>query len=190
MNDNFDKIKTPEELLNFMSNIKYGYLGKSNKIFHSEDINFNRKWFNEYILQNKNSILKFFVGTCWDQVELERTWFSDNKYEFKTIYEMVNLDYENDYPTHSFLVYKDKNDNWNWFENSDINNKGIHTFSTLNELLTFQYNEYVKLLKQFGIFDKEIEKIELYEFDKPKENSSAEEYIEHALNSKCIHVRR
>ena len=33
----------------------------------------------------------------------------DNGYEVNTFYEMVVLDYNNNYPTHSFLTYKDNN---------------------------------------------------------------------------------
>ena len=42
----FDSIKTPEELLDFMSsNIDYGYLGKNGRVFHYTDIDFNDKWY-------------------------------------------------------------------------------------------------------------------------------------------------
>ena len=118
-----DDIKNPEELLNFMSNkINYGYLGKN-------DDNFNLDWYEQYILENKDDILNNLYGNCWDQVELERDWFLKNGYEIKTIFEMVKLDYDNIYPSHSFLVYKDNNC-WFWFENSDFNNRGIHKFNS------------------------------------------------------------
>jgi hypothetical protein len=37
----YNLIKTPEELLNFMSNnINYGYLGKNDKIYYFGDVDF------------------------------------------------------------------------------------------------------------------------------------------------------
>lgn len=181
-----DDIKTPEELLNFMSNkINYGYLGKNGRVYHSDDSDFDKDWYEEYILESKDDILKNLYGNCWDQVELERYWFLKNGYEIKTIYEMVKLDYDNIYPTHSFLVYKD-NDYWCWFENADFNNRGIHKFNTLDELLNYQYKKYVDYLKTFGIKNDEIKKIIVTEFDKPKEHISACEYLKYVIDSRNI----
>ena len=181
-----DDIKNPEELLNFMSNkINYGYLGKSGKIYHYDDDNFNLDWYEQYILENKDDILNNLYGNCWDQVELERDWFLKNGYEIKTIFEMVKLDYDNIYPSHSFLVYKDNNC-WFWFENSDFNNRGIHKFNILDELLNYQYKKYVEFLKTFNITNEELEKIIITEFDKPKEHISTDEYLKHVVDSKLI----
>ena len=182
-----DDIKTPEELLNFMSNnINYGYLGKNGRIYHYDDPDFNSDWYEQYILENKNDILENLYGNCWDQVEFERDWFLKKGYEIKTIYEMVKLDYDNVYPTHSFLVYKDRNDNWCWFENADFNNIGIHRFNSYDELLNYQYKKYVEFLKTFNITDEEINKIIITKFEKPKEHISAEEYLNHVIDSKLI----
>ncbi len=185
-----DIIKTPEELLSFMSNkINYGYLGKNGRVYHYDDSDFNLDWYEQYILESKNDILENLYGNCWDQVELERNWFLKNGYEIKTIYEMVKLDYDNIYPTHSFLVYK-KNDYWYWFENADFNNRGIHKFNTFDDLLSYQYKKYVEFLKTFNITDEELEKIIVTEFDKPKEHISAEEYLNHVINSQQINIKK
>ena len=181
-------IRTPEELLNFMSyNINYGYLGKNGRVYHYDDPDFNDDWFDEYILENSCDLSKNLYGNCWDQVEFERDWFLKNGYEVKTIYEMVNLDYDNDYPSHSFLIYKD-NDEWCWFENADFNNRGIHRYNSYDELLSDQYKKYLEFLKTFNIKDDEIEKIIVTDFDKPKEHISASEYLNHVIDSKLITV--
>ena len=186
MND----IKTPEELLNFMSNnINYGYLGKNGRVYHHDDSDFNIDWYEQYILESKDDILKNLYGNCWDQVEFERSWFLEKEYEIKTIYEMVKLDYDNVYPTHSFLVYRDNN-YWYWFENSDFNNRGIHKFNTFLELLDYQYKTYVEFLKTFNITNDELDKIIVTEFDKPKEHISAREYLNHVINSHQISINR
>ena len=187
----FSKIQTPEELLNFMSkNINNGYLGKSGRVYHLEDEDFNNKWFDDYILEGKDDILETLYGNYWDQVELERTWFTDNKYEIKTIYEMVKLEYENNYPTHSFLVFKDEDGNWNWFENSDLENRGIHKFDSFENLLNFQYNKYVDFLKTFNIYDEEIKKIIMTEYEKPKTGINVENYLNWVINSKTLEYKK
>lgn len=178
-----DNIKTPIELLNFMSNINYGYLGKDGHIYHYDS--FDSNFYNMYILENSTELLNNLCGNCFDQVEFEREWFLKNKYEIKTIFEMVKLDYDNIYPTHSFLAYKD-NDYWYWFENADFNNRGIHKFTTLDDLINYQYSKYVDFLKTFNISNEEIKKIVIMEFDKPKEHISFSKYLEHVTNSKSI----
>lgn len=186
MND----IKTPEELLTFMSqNINYGYLGKNGKIYHYADFDFNTKWYEQYILENSEELLNNKYGNCFDQVEFEREWFLKNGYKIETIYEMVKLEYNNEYPTHAFLVYKDDN-YWCWFENADYNNRGIHRFTTYEELLSYQYHKYLEYLKKYNIKAEEITKIITTVFEKPKEHVSAEEYIEHVTNSKIINFNK
>ena len=173
----YKDINTPQDLLSFMDkSINYGYLGKDNKIHNHYDKDFNDVWYDEYILENTSDLLKTRVGNCYDQVEFERDWFINHGYTIKTYYEIVALEYENDYPTHSFLVYFD--DKWNWFENSDFNNRGIHTFNTLDELLEFQKKKYLELLETFNIKEEEKENIIIKEFKKPKEHIKAKEYIE------------
>ena len=181
-----NNIKTPEALLDFMSkNINYGYLGKNGRVYHYDDIDFNEEWEQLYILESPSDVLKNLYGNCWDQVEFEREWFLKEGYQIKTIYEMVKLDYDNDYPTHTFLIYKD-NEYWCWFENADFNNRGIRKFITIDEVLNYQYKKYLDFLKTFNITSEEIEKIIMTEFDKPKEHINVKEYLEHVINSKEI----
>jgi len=185
-----DNIKTPEELLNFMSNnINYGYLGRNGRVYHYDDCDFNDEWYTEYLLETNDDILKNLYGNCWDQVEFERDWFIKHNYKIKTIYEMVDLDYDNIYPTHSFLIYQDNND-WCWFEHADFNNRGIHKFNNLEELLIYQYKKYLEFLKSFNIKENEIKKIKMMEFNKPKDNISASEYLNYVMNSKEIVLKR
>ncbi|MBR1413447.1 MAG: hypothetical protein IJ574_02105 [Bacilli bacterium] len=182
MND----IKTPEKLLVYMSNnINYGYLGKNGRVYHYDDEDFNSAWYSQYILESKEDLLKNLCGNCFDQVEFERDWFLKNNYEIKTIYEMVLLDYDNEYPTHSFLIFK-YDDNWFWFENSDFNNRGIHKFSSLDELLNYQYKRYVEYLKTFNITIEEIDEIIITEFNEPEKHITAKEYLEHVIDSKLL----
>ena len=177
----YNLIKTPKELLEFMdSNINYGYLGKNNKIYYFGDINFDKDWYNEYIFESKDDILRNGIGNCFDQIELERCWFLENDYEIKTVFVMVNLDYENNYPIHVFLCFKNKDNNgWNYFKN----NRGIHPFTSFNEIIKYQLSKYKDFLKTFNIKEDELDKIVIKVFSKPKEHSSAREYLDFVLSS-------
>lgn len=182
--------KEPEQLLRLMNKyIHYGYLGRSGRIYHFDEKDFNDSFVNEYVLQGENKTLFTLCGTCWDQVELERSWFLNHKYEVKTIFEMVNLDYENNYPTHTFIIYKDKENYWNLFENADYDNRGIHKFKTFDELINYQYNIYVNFLKKFNIKDEEIDKIIIAEYEKPKSGIGVKEFLKHMQKSKIMKIK-
>ena len=167
-----DKIKTAEDLLNYMS--------------YNINPDFNIEWSSQYILETFEDVKETLYGNCWDQVEFEREWFLNNGYKVLTIYEMVKLDYDNDYPTHSFLTYEDKNGDWCWFENADFNNRGIHRYSSFEELIKDQYMHYIEFLKTFNISKEEIDKIVITEFDKPKDHISSSEYLNHVINSRRV----
>lgn len=185
--EKFNKITTPELLLDFMSkNIEYGYIGQSGKVYNYNDKDFQKNWFNDYFLQKGDSVLITKIGTCWDQVELERMWFKSHNYKFYTLFEMVLLDYSNNYPTHSFLVYQSNNNNWCWFENADYANRGIHRFLTLSELLNFQNQKYKESLIKLNIKNDELKKIILTNYNEPYNISKAAEYLDFVIDSKKV----
>ena len=131
-----DDITTPQELLQYMNNnVEYGCIGKNNnKVYTYEDDIFPNDWVNEYYLQSPKQLLNSRYGFCFDQVELEREWFSKNNYNFKTFFLWFDKQEENNLPTHTFLSYKDGN-KWYWFENSFGLYKGIHEYNNLKELI-------------------------------------------------------
>ena len=176
-----DAIKTPKELLDYLDkHVNYGYYTKNGIVHLMGEEDFNEEWENNYILSSPEDVINNKVGNCWDLVEFEREWFTSNGYEVKSFYEMVNVAYENDYETHSFLAYKDKK-NWYYFEFSDFENRGIYEFDSLEELLENVHNRYLDNLKKYNLNDKEKASIILNEYEKPKEHCSSKEYIENAL---------
>lgn len=70
----YEEIKTPEELLEWMKNITYGYKGKTKYHKYTEE-DFNEVWFDEYLLSEPSDVINSKIGNCWDQTELERHWF-------------------------------------------------------------------------------------------------------------------
>ena len=63
MIDEYQKIKTPNQLLMFMDKINYGYLSKSSKVY----LNNGGDWYLEYILESTRDILTTMTGNCFDQ---------------------------------------------------------------------------------------------------------------------------
>lgn len=183
----YKDIKSPNDLLMFMKkNFLYGYTDKNGKKHYPEDKDFNLYWYDNYSLSSFDDVINNKIGNCWDLVEFERKWFLDNGYEVNTFYEMVVLDYDNSYPTHSFLIYKDNN-KYYWFEYADLANIGIHEFNSEKELIDYQITKYISFLKnEFNIKEKELSKIRLYNFLKPAEKLSAREYIDFVTSGKSI----
>lgn len=180
----FDKINSPQELLNFMSNnIKYGFVGKNGKVYNNQNSEDWNDWYEQCLVQTGEQVLNTKVGTCWDQVELERLWFENNNYEIKTIFIWFEVDYENNYPTHSFLLYKNNN-KWYWFENSFESCRGIHEFNTIEEAVECVKTRQLEYAISIGVAkheDKDF--IKDYEYSKLVSPFNVDEYINHVTTS-------
>lgn len=164
--DFVDNIKTVNDLFDFMRDYLY-----------YSDIPLE-----EYRLQSPDDTLEARSGICFDFVELERAWFEAHGYEVRTYFEMVALDYENDYPTHSFLIYKDAGV-WYWFEVADYNNLGVYGCIDPDSLLGYQVDKYIDFLYDYGIDEYELDHLVQVEFDKPRFGSTFDEYVDHALST-------
>lgn len=129
MSDVLKKCNTPQELLNWMDCIEYGWIDKAgNKNGTGENDDTSKMWA-EYKLQSPLQLIRSKVGVCWDQCELERVWFQRHKYPFTIVY--LEIDDDEAKPSHSFLVYKEPGESSEvyWFEHSWGQKKGIHKFS-------------------------------------------------------------
>lgn len=181
----YGKIKTPKELLEFMNqNIKYGFVDFEGKIYTpNSDKNFQyackRKWF----LSSPNRLLDVKYGHCFDQVELERDWFCKHDYIYKTIYICFLLPYDNSYSIHSYLVFKEK-DKWNYFEHSDLKNRGIYTFNTFEDVIEYQKEIHIENNRARNfVSEEELKYIYIYEYDKPTFNCSMTEFTQNILEN-------
>lgn len=83
----FKEIKTPEQLMKYLDqNFKYGVIDKKgNKYYNSNTAEFQRICETQWELRPVEAMLKDGVGHCYDQVEIEREWFSKNGYNVKNI---------------------------------------------------------------------------------------------------------
>lgn len=185
----FEQLKTPSDLMKFMdNNIIYGFVGKSGRKYIDQDEQWQKDWFSECTVQSGDEILRTKCGTCWDQVELERKWFTDHKYEFKTIFSIFEMDKPNNYPTHTFLAFKGDN-KWYWLEHSFGSYNGIHEFSSLSELVDDVNSKQLKCAIDNGIATAKDKKlIKNYTYDRPKTGLGVIEYLKHATSGKKLNV--
>ena len=191
----YSKVKTPNELLVFMDKyIKYGIFGTDNKIYDDWEADVNSEFQiacqTKYTLNDIERYLKTGYGTCWDQVELERDWFSKAGYEFKTLFIWFLFEEDNNYTTHTYLIYKDKIDcKYCYFEHADSNNYGIHKFNTYKEAIEYQKEKHIKSNENYGnkIDEDVLSHLVIYDFNHPKYYCSMNEYIDNILKSKVIY---
>mgnify|MGYP006874319309 CR=1 FL=1 len=175
----YTDVKTPEMLLEFMEQIEYGFYDKQDKKFYSgNDMDFENALSNKWVLSSAEQTIKTKVGICYDQVELERDFFSKNKFEFVTLFVWFACKKQNKYPTHTFLVYKDKTTNdWCWFEHSDFANKGIHHFVSFKKALQCQKQTHIKYAKHIRKTKTDISKIQTIQYSTPPKNCKMLEFL-------------
>ena len=186
MKEEYNKINTPEELLTFMDKyIKYGIKDEDGNTYEWNKDSFKKACLEKWHLKTPEEIMNSGYGHCFDQTEIEKKWFQDHNYEYKTFFIIFEMEEDNPYPCHTYLVYKDKkSETWNWFEHADIINKGIHKFNTIEEAIEYQRKRTIAFNKIQGLpMDEEIiSTIHIYEYQSPKVGSNQLEFITTIVN--------
>ena len=169
-------IKSPDELLEYMDNIAYGFVGKNGKKYYDMYSDEWNDWSNECIVQTGEEVLESKTGTCWDQVELERYLFEKENVPFKT-YFIVHYD-SNKCPSHTFLIYE-SDGNFYWFEHSWELYRGIHVFKSELEAIRDIRDKFIKseLNGQY-----EPENLCIYLYNKPKYGINPLEFFKNCEN--------
>ena len=180
----FQNIKTPKQLLIFMNkNISYGFKDQDNNIYSNPSIEEWKKYGDKYIVQTGKEVSETKVGTCWDQVELERIWFKKHNYKFKTVFIWFELNYEHNYPTHTFLLFQ-KDNKWYWFENAFEAYRGIHEFNSYKEALDFVVDKHSAYSILNGYTKPENKtSIVAYEYEGLTKSISASNYLRHVTKN-------
>ena len=178
----YDKVNTPEELLEFMDKyIKYGIKDDDGNIYDWDQDNFQEACQTKWRLRDELDIVRNGYGHCWDQTEIERGWFKRHNYEYKTLFVIFLLDNVNPYVCHTYLIYKDKQDNkWCWFEHADFNNRGIHKYDTMEEAMLAQREKHIEFNKSLGLpMSKDIiDTIHVYDYNMPKLGCTNQGYLD------------
>lgn len=129
LKEKYNKITNAQELMNFMNKyILYGWKNINNEIHLSNLKNIKT----EYKVNTLDEILTYGLGTCIEQVKLEKDFFDKQNIENKIYCEVSPSKDENE--MHAFLLYKE-NDKWYHFEHSDKSKRGIHEYKNINDAL-------------------------------------------------------
>ena len=185
----FQDVQTPEQLMLFLDqSFKYGVVdneGKAN--YDSNSSEFQNICNTVWKLLPAQELLKLGVGHCYDQVEIEREWFTKNGFEIKTFWIVTyQEEIENSGLCHAYLVYKE-NDVWKLFEHADCENKGIYEFKNLHDAVKWQAEQQIKFS------EKCIKPINKYvacikEYTKPPEYINMQEFFKFVDNSKDYEI--
>lgn len=166
------------EIMDLMKDIEYGWVDEQNNKYMKVDDSFKDK----YILQSPKDILKSKVGVCWDQVELERYFFKNYVPSVKTFF--IVYDDNDKCPTHTFLTFE-KNNKFYWFEHSWEIFRGIHEYTSLNQLLLDIKNKFVSC-ELHGNYEKT--NLYIYEYSKPKYHIGTQEFFNHCSSNININI--
>ena len=170
-------------------NISYGVFDpKKNRIYSGDDKKFEYACENIWRLSSPEVLIKTGIGHCWDQVELERDFFTKHDYKFKTFFIWFKCKRKNTYPTHTYLVYQDKNTNkWCWFEHADYVNRGIHEFKSLKAAIDKQRQAHIAYAKSYRTGKTDTSKIEIIEYSAPPTNCTMSEFMDFVLKKNNTH---
>lgn len=178
----YELLKTPEDLLKFMDCINYGFVDADGVKYGTFDEDaFEENVLIKWKLSSPERLLDVKYGHCFDQVELERDWFTKHNYNFKTYYIMFLFDYPNEYTTHTFLIYE-QNNKWWIFEHSDGFERGIVAFHSLDDALKYKMERHIEHNKRYNkVGLEEIKCLHVYEYDKPLYGATFREFIDNIL---------
>lgn len=175
-------IKNVNEIMDLMNEIEYGFKDEKGINIINSDL---QKWDNEftefYYLQTPDELLKSKCGVCWDQVELERKLFLDNKIKFKTYFIFI-VD-KDMLPSHTFLTYEMNNKHY-WFEHSWGRYKGIFEYENEKELLL----DVKEKFKKDNNYVSEDSLLYIYEYKKPKDHITCDEFYKYIESQKLIEI--
>ncbi len=186
MKEEYLKISNPIELQSFMDEyISYGFVDSNGKIYKDPlSKEWHENWYSTCVIQDGDGVLSTGYGTCWDQVELERKWFSENNYNFKTFFILFELNRPNNLPTHTFLIYE-SNNKYCWFEHAYNKYKGIHEFNSYEEAIKYVKEKQLEyaIETNFATED-DMNLLIAYEYSNIKKNCNVDEFIKHATLNK------
>ena len=167
---------TEEEIMKVMSQIEYGWVDK-NKNPHLE---LGEDFEENYQLQSPNELLKSKLGVCYDQVELERYYFSSHSEKVTTYCIIYEAPDHHKTRTHTFLTYEKEGKHY-WFEHAWEKFQGIHEYNSLMDLFLDVKEKFI--LEQVK---EEVEENTIYffEYQKPNWHLSAQEFFNHIINGK------
>lgn len=141
-------IKTPEDILNYMDEIKYGWIGIDNKKRTKTMKNF-RKYYRTLSVEDT---IKNKIGTCIEQVYLMKHLFDKigikSKMYCARMYEGKDFDnLEADERMHCFILFFDNNKVYQ-MEHPHIERKGIYEYKTEEDAIKYIVKIYENMMEE------------------------------------------
>ena len=168
-----------QKIMDIMEQIEYGFLDNNGNNI-CDNVDFEYIFNKVYYIMSPEELLNKKMGVCWDQVELERKLFEESNIKNETYF--IYIDDKNNLPSHTFLVYYVDNKVY-WFEHSWFDEKGIHEYNNLNDLLNDVEIKFIKSREN------EVSKgldVHIYKYNKPNYNISCNEFYNYIFTQKKI----
>jgi hypothetical protein len=130
-----NNIKSPEDLLDFMKDFKYGYYANG-RFFYDEKIEVD---YGSYRLMQPEEVFSKKIGVCQDQALFEL--YVLRRIGFRCKMYFIHQYYAN---THTFLTFI-KDGKWFYFENSFAKYRGIRgPFNSCDEIIFLVQRQMMK----------------------------------------------
>lgn len=160
-----------------LKDIKLGYRDKDGNLYAGFKWNFKESFY----FQSPKQLQESKIGTCFEQVELEREIISKLGVDLRTYF----IHYPSDtYDiAHSFLIYKDAK-NYYWLENAWLKYKGLHIYKTKEDLFNDVLEKFVKTIP-----GGEFKKVKMYLYEKPRFGINYIKYLTHCINGRSMKIK-
>ena len=171
-----EQITNVMDLMNLLDTIENGWQDIDKNIYINTEKGFKKK----YVLSNPEEVIESKVGNCYDQVELERSFFKSLGLKFNT-YFMVYYEAKKIY-THAFLAYEE-HEKFYWLEHAWEQNKGIHEYLSLYDLLKDVKNKFAKYNK---LHNMDADYLCIYKYKKPKAHIGLKDFHKHCEDGENV----
>ena len=157
-----------------LKDIKIGYRDKEGNKY----LGYKKNFKDVFYFQSPKQLLESKIGTCFEQVELEREVASKLDVDYRTYY-MTYPDNEYDI-SHTFLIYKDHK-KYYWVENAWLTYQGLHSYNSKEALLNDVVSKFVATIP-----NGELKKVKLYVYDKPRYGTSYAKFLSTCITGKSV----
>lgn len=160
-----------------LDEIKLGYRDKDGNKY----VGFKWNFKDIFYLQSPKQIMESKIGTCFEQVELEREIVSKLGADLRTYF----IHYSDDKMdiSHAFLIYKDTK-KYYWVENAWLKYRGLHIYDTKEDLFDDVLNKFVDTIP-----DGDFKKVKMYLYEKPRFGINYSKYLAHCISGRSIKVK-
>jgi len=142
------KINKIKELNDELNDYDYGVIVNGKPI---HDLTAVSK--DQYFTSDAQSFARLKIGNCWDFVNYEADWFRKESIPYKAYFAIMGVAGKRITPTHTFISFKDKDNNVYWFESAWGGNKGVRMYKNEEEMLKDFVTRFISKRKKWQEVD-------------------------------------